>query len=185
MAELPSTLWPVGYKYDRGAFLKEAQQLALSDGLAGLTYGKLARRLGIPDRVVVYYFPTKTDLILETLGAHGLQLQSVLARAFGGTCRPPDELVADAWQVFRTPEVEPIAAIFLEVVGLAAAGQAPYPTIARDLVNTWVDWLEPLVADREDPHAAALSVVARIDGLLLVRQVLGMEAADAAAHFDG
>jgi hypothetical protein len=52
-------------------------------------------------------------------------------------------------------------------------------------VNTWVDWLEPLVADREDPHAAALSVVARIDGLLLVRQVLGMEAADAAARFDG
>ena len=33
------------------------------DGLSNLTFGRLAKRLGMADRTIVYYFPTKADLI--------------------------------------------------------------------------------------------------------------------------
>ena len=38
----------------------------LDEGLSRLTFGRLAKRIGINDRSIVYYFPTKADLIAET-----------------------------------------------------------------------------------------------------------------------
>ena len=38
--------------------------------------------LGVSDRIVVYYFPTKDDLITEVLLLVGVRLQGVLATAF-------------------------------------------------------------------------------------------------------
>ena len=61
------------------------------------------------------------------------------------------------------------------IVGLAAAGRPQFVELARALVEGWVQWLMPrtLGADDIARRTLALSTIARIDGLLLVRQVLG------------
>ena len=49
----------MGYKYDRNEILAAAVEAVADDGLSQLTFGRLAKRIGINDRSIVYYFPTK------------------------------------------------------------------------------------------------------------------------------
>ena len=70
------------------------------------------------------------------------------------------------------------------MIGFASAGQEPYPHMVRSLMEAWRDWLaERVVGERTDVRRRrALSVMARIDGLLMIRRTMGNEAAALAAR---
>jgi AcrR family transcriptional regulator len=174
----------VGYRHSREEIVAATAATALEHGIGALTYRRVADRLGISDRMVVYYLPTKADLVHAAATALSASLQGLLLDAFGDRPRPVDELLRAAWPVFATTEADRVAAIFLEVIGLAAAGAEPFDELAPALMSAWVAWLADRVA-APSPVArreGALGIVARIDGLLVIRRTLGPEAADTAAR---
>nr|NIR60097.1 helix-turn-helix transcriptional regulator [Gammaproteobacteria bacterium] len=57
----------IGHKHDKQEILEGALAAALEEGLSRLSFGRLAKRLGIHDRIVVYYFPTKHELVSAVL----------------------------------------------------------------------------------------------------------------------
>lgn len=172
----------MGYKYDRDEILVEAVTAAYDDGLSRLTFGRLAKRLGISDRSIVYYFPTKADLVGATVAAIGDGLIGVLESAFGAEPLPADDLARRAWPIMRAPEHAATFGVFFEMVGLSAAGLAPYDELAPLLIDGWAVWLAPRVDAPEDQQRAeALRIMALLDGLLLLQSQLGSDAADAAA----
>lgn len=179
----------MGYRHSRDEMLDAAVAVVGEVGLGGLTFARVAERLGTSDRMVVYYFPTKADLVTAVVTALGGQLQVVLAEAFGSDPHDVDDLVARAWPVLATEAADRVFAVFFELVGAASAGQEPAATLAPALLEAWVAWLEPRVtgATPDERRARALATVARVDGLLLVRRLLGPDAADAAvrAQLDG
>jgi AcrR family transcriptional regulator len=173
----------VGYRHSRDELLAAAVELAAEEGLVSLTFGRLAKRVGISDRTVVYYFPTKDDLVRQVLLSFGARMQQLLDDAFGTEPLAPEELAARAWPLLTTAEADGTFALFFELLGLASAGRSPYAELAPLLVEGWVDWLEPHLAvagpERRD---RALALVAVLDGLLLLRQIGGPEASAAAAR---
>ncbi|MEZ5245227.1 MAG: TetR/AcrR family transcriptional regulator [Acidimicrobiales bacterium] len=175
----------MGYKYDEDEILDAAVDAVLEEGLSALTFGRLAKRLGIADRSIVYYFPTKAELVTRTTSAVGSQLQAALARAFGDAPLPGDELMRRAWPVLSSPDVDPLFAVFFELVGLGAASIPPYDALAPALMEAWIQWLVPRIdAPEEVAWQVASATVATLDGLLLLRHTCGPDAADAAArHF--
>ena len=72
----------MGHRHTKEEILDGALAAAFEDGLSQLTFGRLAKRLGINDRTIVYYFPNKNDLVSEVIISMGLQLQTTLAQAF-------------------------------------------------------------------------------------------------------
>ena len=163
--------------------LRAAVETALESGLAALTFGAVGRRLGISDRTVVYYFPTKPDLTGAVLGVLGHRLQETVAGALGAGAVTPQELLQRTWPVLGAPANDRVFALFFEVVGLASDGAEPYRSAVRALVANWTDWLEPRIVapPGHDARAAALAALVQVDGLLLLRNVAGAEAAEAAA----
>lgn len=177
-----ATVKGVGYKYTKGQLRAAALEAATDDGLSELTFGRLARRMGVSDRMIVYYFPTKHDLISEVLLAMGARLQAALADAFTTPARDHVALAKAAWPVLATPEIDPTFALFFEALGLAAGGTEPYRGVAVDLLDGWASWLEGfLEGDVETRRAESESAIAMVDGLLLFRQLAGPEAAERAA----
>ena len=74
----------------RGLGLK-GMAAAFDEGLSCLTFGRVAKRIGVSDRIVVYYFPTKEDLVGGVLAAVGAELglsREQIGRALAG-CTPP------------------------------------------------------------------------------------------------
>ncbi len=170
-------------RHSRERILEEALAAALDDGLSQLSFGRVAGRLGISDRTVVYYFPSKDDLIGQVLGSMGLELQQTLGDAFRKPARDHVELVRSAWPVLAQPETDPLFGLFFEANGLAAAGRDPYRTLVPALVEGWIAWTATfLEGTPKRRRAEAEAATALVDGLLLLRQLAGPEAADRAAR---
>jgi len=162
--------------------LEGALAAALVDGLSQLTFGRLAKRLGISDRIIVYYFPSKDDLVSEVIMAMGLQLQQTLAAAFAMPAADHRELMVAAWPVVARPENDRVFALFFEANGLAAVGRDPYRELVPTLVQVWIDWAAEFIEGTpEHRRRQAETAVALLDGLLLLRQLAGPEAGDRAA----
>lgn len=173
----------MGHKHTREDILAGAVAVAFADGLSQLTYGRVAKHLGINDRTVVYYFPTKDDLVSEVIVSLGAQLLEAVTPSLSASATDHLEVVRAAWPVLATEEADPVFALFFEANGLAASGREPYRSLVPQLVGGWMAWIEEWVdgppAARSSIAAAALAL---IDGLLLVRQLAGAEAADRAAR---
>ncbi|MFK8023239.1 MAG: hypothetical protein AB8G26_04670 [Ilumatobacter sp.] len=92
-------------------------------------------------------------------------------------------LRAAAWPVLAADQTDRVFALFFEANGLAAAGREPYATLVPQLVGAWVEWvMEFIGGDAEVRRAEAEATVAMVDGLLLVRQLVGPDAAQRAAE---
>jgi AcrR family transcriptional regulator len=177
----------MGYRHSPDEILGAAVELALESGMARLTFGGVGDRLGISDRTVVYYFPTKTDLINAVVGALVADTERLLEEAFGSTPLAQEELMRRAWPALTASSADRVFRLYFEIIGLASAGQSPYVELAPRLVAGWVDWLGPrmLGSTALVRRRRALATLAHIDGLLLVRQVLGPDAAEVAARESG
>jgi AcrR family transcriptional regulator len=173
----------MGYRHTKEEILEGALAVAFDDGLSQLTYGRVARRLGISDRVVVYYFPSKEDLVAEVLVGIGIQLQQALEPAFRSPANDHLQLVKAAWPVMARPEADAIFSLFLEATGLAASGREPYRSLVPRLVDAWITWAaDYLRGTPAHRRAEAETAIAVLDGLLLLRQMAGSAAADRAAR---
>ena len=173
----------MGHKHTREEMLEAALATAFEFGLSQLTYGRVAKRLGIHDRTVVYYFPSKDDLVGDVLVALGAQLQQTLAPAFAAPAADHLALVRAAWPVLARPAADPVFALFFEANGLAAAGRDPYRTLVPQLVEVWIAWAaESISGTPRRRRTEAETAIAMIDGLLLLRQLAGPDAANRAAR---
>ena len=172
----------MGHRHSRDEILEGALATAYAEGLSRVSFGRVAKRLDTSDRMVVYYFPNKTDPLTNVLMAVGLELQGRLATAV--TEPHPDHLslVRAAWPVLASEECDPAFGLFFEANGLAAAGVEPYRSLVPMLVTAWTDWLDGFLDVPDDVRRAeAEAVIALVDGLLLIRQLVGPDAAERAA----
>ena len=173
----------MGHKHTKDDILAGALATAFDDGLSQLSFGRIAKHLGIADRTVVYYFPTKNDLVTDVLVAMATELQATLAPAFASPARNHVELLRAAWPVLATDAADPVFALFFEANGLAVTGRAPYAEILVELVATWIAWAAEFIeGDDDHRQVEAETAVALIDGLLLVRQLAGADAAERVAR---
>jgi len=173
----------MGHKHTKEEILAGALATAFDVGLSQLTYGRVAKRLSLNDRIVVYYFPTKDDLISEVLMSMGTQLQQTLAPAFTSPAGDHITLLRAAWPILAHPDADAIFALFFEANGLAAARREPFHSLVPQLVDTWIAWAAELIQGTPTQRRIeAETAIAVVDGLLLLRQLAGPAAANRAAR---
>lgn len=95
----------------------------------------------------------------------------------------PEVLLRSVWSTARSPTAEPVLRLYVEILGQAAAGIAPFPAAARRVALRWLDWVQLRLdvpeAERQD---AAAALLATIDGLLLLHLAVGSDVAGSAAR---
>ncbi len=173
----------MGYKHSRDEILAAAVAEALEGGIGTLSFGRVAKRLGIPDRTVVYYFKNKSLLIQAVFEAQSAQLNTVLLQAFDRPARGHVDLLRMAWPFVASETADPILRQFLEMLGLCVRGVSPFAQMVPPAIASWIELLMQLQEGPESVRRAeAEAAIAMIDGLLLLRHAAGPEVADRAAH---
>ncbi len=173
----------MGHRHQRADILAGAIETAFAGGLSAVTFGRVAAHLGVSDRIVVYYFATKDNLLGEVLLGLGARLREALAASLGTPVADHRALVRAAWPALAHPDADRVFALFFEASGLAAAGRAPYARAVPQLVEAWIEWAaDHLTGTRQQRRRQAEAAVALVDGLLLLRQLAGPEAAERAVR---
>lgn len=158
------------WEEQRRALVDGAAQYVLRHGLTGLSLRPLAAALGTSDRMLLYYFSSKDELVGEVLRALSAGLQGLLAASIPDARVPVARLVAAADALLAQPELRPSGAVSLELFGLAARGTEPYASAAAAILGEWIDWAEQRIAGpARGRRARAIGAVACIEGMLVLR----------------
>lgn len=156
----------------RRAIVTGAAAYVLSEGLTGLSLRPLAASLGTSDRMLLYYFSSKDELVGEVLRVLSAELQAVLAAGMTRDRVSAKALVEAADELLSRPEMRPAIAVCLELLGHAARGVEPYAGAARTLLEDWIRWAEGhLEGPARGRRDRALAAVACIEGILVLRAV--------------
>lgn len=157
----------------------------LAEGLAGARLRPMARAAGISDRMLLYYFADKDELLAATLQQVATRLAGLLDAALpDATPRPFALLLAQAWGVMGATEGRPYVRLWLELVAQAARGIQPHRAIAGGIFSGFLDWVAARldIADPNDRHEAAQLLLSMLEGLLVAHAVGARDCADAAAR---
>lgn len=155
----------------REALLADAVDYVLRRGVADLSLRPLAAELGTSDRMLVYHFGSKGQLVEQVLDRTASVLAAMLLEATGSGDDTPTVRLRRVWRQLSGPEAEPYARLWFEVYGLAVRGLEPYRAVTTRTVRAWLDLSKEILVAGGAPPALAQRLatveVAAIEGLLL------------------
>lgn len=167
----------------RQAAIERMADYILSEGLGAATLRPLAAAAGTSDRMLLYYFADKDELITVTL--HRIaermttQLDAIIPIA---PSRPFSLLVEQVWSAMKSESLQPFMHVWLDLASGAARNLQPQREIAGEIIDGFLVWargrLQP-DADGE-PSSSAPLFLAAVEGMYLLRAIGRDILADAA-----
>ncbi len=149
----------------REEWTRAATDYALREGLIGLSLRPLAASIGTSDRMLLYHFGTKDDLVAAILresneravdGVSGLPASADLRAA-----------VHDLWAAWRSPGLEPCSRMYVEAAALGLLGREPYATVVREANDRWTTALATHLTKSGVARRLAVRAVTIIDAAFL------------------
>jgi AcrR family transcriptional regulator len=154
----------------RARLLERAVDYVCKHGLAELSLRPLAKAVGSSPRVLLYYFGSKEELVVDII-QRGRARQQATMTNLKLTDLSPREVARTLWREWSKPEWEPLMRLFFEVYGLALQDRARFPGFVESSVDNWIAALESCTTlpgyTRDDARALATLLVAGFRGFLL------------------
>lgn len=121
----------------RAAWTEAATDYVLEHGLIGLSLRPLAAALGTSDRMVLYHFGSKDELVADVLRCSN---DRAVARL---VALPPSDgmqaAVADLWAEVQSDPTDRCTRIYIQAAALGLLGREPYSSVAREANGVWMD----------------------------------------------
>ena len=155
-----------------------ATDYALEHGLVGLSLRPLAAAIGTSDRMLLYHFAGKDDLVATMLRVSNDRSVAAV-RAL-----PPSVDVKDAvrrlWEAVVSPALDRCQRMYVEAAALGLLGREPYASVVREANAAWVATLADHLVASGLPSARAGRAVRLLDAAFMGFQLdlpLGTDAA--------
>ena len=119
----------------RAEWTEAATDYVLEHGLIGLSLRPLAADLGTSDRMLIYHFGSKDELVAAVLRASNARSTDYI-RAL----KPSQDLrsaVRDLWAAMLIPQVDRCSRLYVEAAALGLFGQEPYASVVREANDHW------------------------------------------------
>lgn len=169
----------------RAAALECMADHLLREGLAGASLRPLAAAAGISDRMLLYYFRDKDELLTELLAHVAARLARQLeSAATDAGPLPFADLLVELWTSVRSDALRPTMRLWVELAAVAGRGEEPHRTVAGRIADGFLAWVAGRlrVEREEDRRATAALLLATVDGLALLDAVGRGAVADEAAR---
>ena len=156
----------------------------LLEGLGAATLRPLAAAAGTSDRMLLYYFADKDELLTATLARIAARMTAQLDDAIPiGPLRSFPALLAEVWTALSSESLKPFMHVWLDLAAGAARGLQPHRDVAGEIADGFLAWVASRLenqSDGEPPSSAAL-FMASIEGMYLLKAIGRGDIADAAA----
>jgi len=162
----------------REAAIERMADHVLSRGLTAATLRPLAAAAGTSDRMLLYYFADKDELIAATLQRIATRMTAQLDAAIPVEPRRAFAVLMDqAWTALSSESLQPFMQVWLDLASGAARGLQPHRAIAGEIADGFLAW----AAARLERESDAPLFLASIEGMYLLRAIGRDAIADGAA----
>ena len=137
----------------RDELLDQATAWAFANGLGTLSLRPLATALGTSDRMLLYHFKDKNDLVATVLNvSNERSVQGIRALR---PSRDVRQAVIDLWGAVSTPEQARCGRLYVEAAALGVLGAEPFASVVGEANEVWLGALaDHLVASGMRPADA-------------------------------
>lgn len=144
----------------------------LAHGMKGASLRPMAAAVGTSDRMLLHYFKDKEELLTAALLLITQRLISILDSARPESM-PYQNLMFALAATVKDPNVQPYLRLALELVALAAGGDAAAGETARQIYCHFYEWLASVlkVDQEEDREPLASLALATIEGMVLLNAI--------------
>ena len=149
----------------RTEWTEAATDYVLQHGLIGLSLRPLAADLGTSDRMLLYHFGSKDELVAAVLRASNERSTTHLS-----SLPPSTDLrraVHDLWTAVRTPAIDRCSRLYVEAAALGLFGQEPYASVVREANDHWTRALVDHLVRSGVRRALARRVASVIDAAFM------------------
>lgn len=160
----------------RDALIDTLADHVLAEGLSASSLRPLAKAAGTSDRMLLYYFKDKAEVIAAVLERIAARLVAMLDQHRAPTPQPIDVLRRTLLATFFDDALWPYMRIWLEVASLSARGDPLYRDIGAQIGRGFLAW-GIVQIDAPTPEARAVDaarLMVSIEGALVLRS-LGLE----------
>ena len=146
----------------------------LAEGIAGSSLRALAKAAGTSDRMLLYYFTDKQEIVAATLRCV-VDRFAVIIEGAPMPPAPPDAAAARLTRVMLAPALRPYLRLWLEIVAEAARGDRLCRAIGEEIGRKFLAWCADQVACEPDekPREAARLLAAAQGAMALSNVGLG------------
>ena len=156
----------------REAAIERMADHVLLEGLGAATLRPLAAAAGTSDRMLLYYFADKDELLSATLDRIATRMIVQLDDAIPVEPRRPfSDLLEQVWAAMDAESLQSFMPLWLELASGAARGLQPHRDVAGKIADGFLAWVRMRLQpgdDGEPSSLAALFLVA-IEGMYLLK----------------
>jgi AcrR family transcriptional regulator len=124
----------------RDALLDSMADFVLTHGLGAASLRPLAKAAGLSDRMLLYYFKDKDELIAAILARIVARLTDHLNAQDLGAPMPVEELADRLLPILLAPAMWPFMCVWLEIAALAGRGDSCYRQIGGQIGAGFLAW---------------------------------------------
>jgi AcrR family transcriptional regulator len=163
----------------RDALAEAATDYALEHGLIDLSLRPLAAAVGTSDRMLLYHFEDKHDLVAAILRVSNDR--SVAEIRALTPARSVRRAVADLWSACAAGQLDRCQRLYVQAAALGLLGREPYLSVVRESNQRWVDARTDYLVQAGATRARAGRAVALLDAAFMGLQLdLALEPGPAA-----
>ena len=120
----------------RDEFAQAATDYVLEHGLVGLSLRPLAAAIGTSDRMLLYHFDGKDDLVATVLRlSNDRSVAEVRALAPAPDVRTA---VLTLWEAVTSPRLDRCQRLYVEAAALGVLGAEPFATVVGEANEQWL-----------------------------------------------
>jgi AcrR family transcriptional regulator len=121
----------------RAEWAEAATDYVLQHGLIDLSLRPLAADLGTSDRMLLYHFGSKDELVAAVL-----RTSNERSTAHLRAMEPSADLhaaVHDLWEAMLIPQIDRCSRLYVEAAALGLLGKEPYASVVREANGLWTE----------------------------------------------
>jgi AcrR family transcriptional regulator len=173
----------------RDALLEQIVDYVLAHGVTGLTLRSLATAVGSNNRMLLYYFGSREQLVLAALDGAEQRFTGMpqIVAALDDDGMPVADRLRRAWETIADPDNLPFHRLFFEIFGVAGFEPERYTRFLGTVGTEWVAHVAGALHRSGVPSASAETLAHETVALWrgLQATLLGggdLASVDAAAH---
>ena len=145
----------------------------LAEGLAASNLRALATAAGLSDRMLLYYFTDKAEIITAALDHIAAQMVMLLGARTSAQPLPFAALRASLASALFDDELWPYMTLWLEIASLSARGDPFYRSVGERIGRGFLDWgasqLDCAIGAQRMRETAQLLI--EIEGMVLLKSI--------------